>query len=375
MKIVINAYSARQGGGQTYLVNLLSHLPATDAPQIEVFAPARLKLPEHPHIKRVHANWPTENPLMRAAWERLVLPRYLKQTGADVLFCPGGLVATTPPKGCKVVTMFRNMIPFDPLAMKALPFGLQWMRSQMLKRLMLRSMREADLTIFISDFARGVIERLARIPNAVTIPHGISDFFRRSAEVLPRPELLGDKPYLLYVSKLDVYKHHKEVVQAFGALPDAMRSCHHLVLIGEAEGADAEQLRSVLADHGLQDQVLLLGAVPYVQLPAFYQNAKAILFASSCENCPNILLEALASGRPVLSAHVDPMPEFGGPDIGYFSPFDPASISRAMALVLQSRDVEKQWADAAFRQSQRYDWAQTARETWAAIGRLYPGRA
>lgn len=370
MKIVINAYSARQGGGQTYLVNLLSHLPVTDAPQIEVFAPARLNLPEHPHIKRVHATWPTENPLMRAAWERLVLPRYLKQTGADVLFCPGGLVATTPPKGCKVVTMFRNMIPFDPVAMRALPLGLQWIRSQMLKKLMLRSMCEADLTIFISDFARGVIEKLAHIPNPVTIPHGVSEFFRRPPEASPRPDLLGGEPYLLYVSKLDVYKHQKEVVQGFAALPDTLRGRHRLVLIGEAEGADAVRLKSIIADLGLEDRVLLLGAVAYAQLPAFYQNAKAILFASSCENCPNILLEALASGRPVVSSDVAPMPEFGGPNIGYFSPFEPASICKAMARVLESDDVERKWADAAFKQSQRYDWSQTARETWAVIQQL-----
>lgn len=370
MKIVINAYSARQGGGQTYLVNLLSHLPATGTPLIEVFAPAGLKLPEHPNIKRVSANWPTENPLLRAAWERLVLPRYLRQTSADVLFCPGGLVATKAPRSCKVVTMFRNMIPFDPVAMNALPMGLQWIRSQMLKRLMLRSMREADLTIFISSFARGVIERLAKIPNPVTIPHGISETFRAQSAPLPLPEAAGNQPYLLYVSKLDVYKHHREVVQAFGSLPQNLKQSHRLILIGEAEGPAVEQLNALIVDQGLQGQVLLLGAVPYSQLPAFYQNAKAVLFASSCENCPNILLEALASGRPVLSSDVDPMPEFGGPGIGYFSPFDPDSIQRAMKSALESIEVQDRWARAALQQSQRYNWAETAKDTWGAIMRL-----
>ena len=370
MKIVINAYSARQGGGQTYLVNLLSHLPEQGAPQVEVFAPASLKLLEHPNIRRVHAGWPAENPLMRAAWERLVLPRYLKQTGADVLFCPGGLVVTKVPKGCKVVTMFRNMIPFDPVAMKALPLGLQWIRSLMLKRLMLRSMREADLTIFISDFARGVIEQVAKIPCSITIPHGITEIFRHQSPPLARPDAAGLEPYLLYVSKLDVYKHHKEVVQAFSALTDPLKLSHQLILVGEADGPDAERLKSLVADSGLQGRVRLLGEVPYAQLPAFYQNAKAILFASSCENCPNILLEALASGRPVLSSNVDPMPEFGGTEIGYFSPFDPQSIQSAMRQVLESEVLQHRWAEAALRQSKRYNWASTARDTWSHIMRL-----
>lgn len=367
MKIVINAYSARQGGGQTYLVNLLSHLPATNVPLIEVFAPPSLKLPEHPCIKRVYASWPTENPLMRAAWERLALPRYLKQTGADVLFCPGGLVATTPPEGCKVVTMFRNMTPFDPVAMKAVPLGLQWIRLHMLRRLMLTSMREADLTIFISEYARKVIEKLARIPHPLTIPHGISEAFRTGADPLPRPKAAGELPYLLYVSKLDNYKHHHEVVTAFSMLPAHLRATHRLILIGEAEGVRSLKLHALVHELGVSDKVRILGAVPYQDLSAYYQNAKANVFASSCENCPNIMLEALASGRPLLASDVEPMPEFGGLNIGYFSPFDPQSIEVAMRKVLEDSAVAQRWAEGARQQGSLYSWARTARETWLAI--------
>jgi glycosyltransferase involved in cell wall biosynthesis len=367
MKIVINAYSARQGGGQTYLVNLLSHLPPTDAPQIEVFAPARLKLPVHPNIKRVHASWPTENPLVRAAWERLVLPRYLKQAGADVLFCPGGLVATTPPKGCKVVTMFRNMTPFDPVAVRAVPVGLEWIRLHMLRRLMLTSMRGADLTIFISEYARKVIEKLSHIPNSLTIPHGISEVFRVGDQPLSRPVAAGDLPYLLYVSKVDTYKHHNEVVRAYAMLPAHLRSAHCLILVGEADGTQAQNLHATIRELGVEGNVRVLGAVPYEDLPNFYQNATANIFASSCENCPNIMLEALASGRPLIASDVEPMPEFGGHHIGYFSPFDPSSIEIAMRKVLEDSSTAKIWGEGALQQANLYSWANTARDTWRAI--------
>lgn len=367
MKIVINALSARQGGGQTYLVNLLSHLPEQDAPKLEVFASAGLKLPEHPNIKRVDARWPTENPLMRAAWERLVLPRYLKQTGADVLFCPGGLVSTIAPKDCKVVTMFRNMTPFDPIAMKTVPVGLQWIRLHLLRRLMLTSMRKADLTIFISGYARNVIEKLARIPHPLTIPHGISELFRAGVQLLPRPEAAGELPYLLYVSKLDNYKHHDEVVKAFAMLPAHLRDAHRMIFIGEAEGEPARRVHALIRELGVEEHVRVLGAVPYTDLPAYYQNATANVFASSCENCPNIMLEAMASGRPLLSSNVDPMPEFGGRGIGYFSPFNPRSIAAAMQTVLENDAVAQEWACAAREQGNLYCWSKTARRTWRAI--------
>lgn len=367
MKIVINAYSARQGGGQTYLINLLQHLPELNPPQIEIFAPRSLQLPEHPCIHRVHASWPTENPLIRAAWERLVVPRYLKQTGADVLFCPGGLVATKVPKGCKVVTMFRNMTPFDPIAMKAVPVGLQWVRLHMLRRLMLTSMREADLTIFISEYARKVIEKLGRIPFPLTIPHGVSEVFRAGDQPLPLPAAAGDLPYLLYVSKLDNYKHHHEVVKAYAMLPVQLRATHRLILIGEAEGEPAQRLHALISDLGLESNVWVLGVVPYKDLPAYYQNATANIFASSCENCPNIMLEALASGRPLLASDVEPMPEFGGRHIGYFSPFDPYSIEIAMRKILENSGIAQRWAEGARQQGRLYSWAKTAHDTWQAI--------
>lgn len=368
MKIVINAYSARMGGGQTYLKNILAHLPARENLDVLVLAPASLQLPALPQVKRVHSGWPTTNPLMRALWERWALPRYLRRECADVLFCPGGVVGTRVPSGCKVVTMFRNMIPFDPALVGSMPLGLERLRNVILRRVLLRSMARADLTIFISDHARGLIERLARIPNPVTIPHGISEKFRSAGQELPRPLNAPQGRYLLYVSRFDIYKHHREVVTAFAALPSELREGLTLVFLGETDMPEAEPVAQLIQELGLDGQVMMPGAVPYESLPAWYQHAQAILFASSCENCPNILLESMGSGRPVLSSNVMPMPEFGGAEIGYFSPFNSQDIVRAMFEVLSDSEYAQSIARAALLQSDRYDWKITAQETW---GRLF----
>ena len=367
MKIVVNAYSARQGGGQTYLLNLFAHLPAGTNLEVRVFAPASLELPVHPQVRRVHASWPITNPLARALWERWVLPGFLRRERADVLFCPGGVVGTSVPAGCKVVTMFRNMIPFDAELVGSMPWGLQRLRNLILRWVLLRSMANADLTIFISDHARGLIERLARIPNPVTIPHGISETFRTADLALPRPAGAPEGRYLLYVSRFDIYKHHREVVRAFAALPEERRQGLSLVFLGETDMPEAQPVAHLVQQLGLEDKVMMPGAVPYGSLPEWYQHAQAILFASSCENCPNILLESMGSGRPVLSSNVMPMPEFGGKDLVYFSPFDPQDISRAMSQVLGDNACAQRVAQAAMLRSRRYDWKVTAQETWTRI--------
>ena len=162
MKMVINALSARLGGGQTYLKNLLDNLPEQSDLDILVYVPVSLRLPEDLRIRRGTTRWPTENPLLRTVWEVFHLPRILAHEKAQALFCPGGVVVTRVPAGCKTVTMFRNMIPFDRHALSRMPFGLQGIRNSLLKRVMLRSMARADLTIFISNYARNIIEGLIR---------------------------------------------------------------------------------------------------------------------------------------------------------------------------------------------------------------------
>jgi glycosyltransferase involved in cell wall biosynthesis len=368
MKIVFNALSARLGGGQTYLINLFQFVPDNADLEILVFAPASLKLPDHPRIKRIEPAWPTENPIVRAVWERWVLPGILNAEKADVLFCPGGVVGTSAPAGCKVATMFRNMIPFDLRVRKSIPLGLQRLRNWLLNRIMLKSMREADLTIFISNYARSVIESLTNIKNPVTIPHGIGSVFRTHGDsAVLRPDFLPAGEYVLYVSRFDVYKHHYEVVSAYAELPKELREKFPLVLVGETNLPEADRVKSLIATLGLEGQVLLLGAIPYQALPPLYHHAYLNLFASSCENCPNILLEALASGRPMICSNVMPMPEFGADAALYFSPFDSKDIKNVLSEALTSPDTLKALSVAAVTQSDKFDWEKTSRKTWSEL--------
>lgn len=375
MKIVINALSARQGGGQTYLKNLLAHLPEQPELEIMLYAPASLRVPEDPRIRRATTAWPTLNPLSRSVWEKLALPRILARERVDLLFCPGGLISTRAPLGCRTATMFRNMTPFDERARRSVPFGLQRLRNWMLEHLMLASMSKADLTIFISDFARRVIEARIHVREARTIPHGISSAFRTHGRAMKRPDPLPPGKYLLYVSKFDSYKHHYEVVQGFAQLPRELQQQYTLVLVGETDHPSAAQIEATKDRVCVPGSVQLLGAVPYTDLPAFYHHADAILFASSCENCPNILLEGLASGRPVLSSNVMPMPEFGGAGIEYFSPFEPEDIARALMNVLTDPKRAREVAASALAESRRFDWTESAARTWAALTHLARGPA
>lgn len=370
MRILINAFSARLGGGQTYLLGLLRHVPECADLEVLVLAPDSLALPEHPRVRRLRPRWPVTNPLLRTLWEKMRLPALLRSERVDVLFCPGGVLATRPPPGCRTATMFRNMIPFDPRVRKSIPFGPQRVRNWLLYRVMLKSMSSADLTIFVSAHARKLIESLVPVRHAVTLSHGIGEAFRTHARDLPAPDFLPEGQYILYVSRFDVYKHHLEVLAAYSQLPEAIRARNGLVLVGETGTPQSARVATLIERLDLAERVLITGPIPHAQLPAVYKHARLILFASSCENCPNILLEALGAGRPIASSGVLPMPEFGGDAVAYFSPYDPQDIAATMLCLLTDEHLAGELAAKAGARSERYDWSDTARNTWRRLCEL-----
>ena len=160
---------------------------------------------------------------------------------------------------------------------------------------------------------------------------------------------------------------------AYADLPETLRGQYRLIFVGETDGPLVQPLRDMCSARGLHDRVVLWGPVPHDQLPAFYHHAAVNLFASSCENCPNILLEALGAGRPILSSNVMPMPEFGADAVSYFSPTDPASIRNALQRVLESASDRQRLGEAAARRSDDFDWARSASTTWEAILALAAG--
>ena len=371
LRVVINAFSARQGGGQTYVTRMIDVLREKMALEVFVLALDSFALPEgHPNVRRVRVHWPVENPITRAAWEKLFLRRLLRQLQADVLFCPGGIIGAAVPRNCKSAMTFQNMLPFDPVQRRRYPVGYMRVRNWLLKRVTLQSATKSDCVICNSEFGRQVIE--SHVPElagkTIVIPNGVAGAFR--GERLPRPEWLPKGRYLLYVSILDVYKAQVEVLRAFALLKKRRTTTEKLVFAGPQPPYYTKKVRQEIERLGLEKDVVLAGPVPYAQLPALYQNALVNLFASECENCPNILLEALASGRPLLASNRGPMPELAGDAAVYFDPGDPAELAEKLLGLIDDAVRLEELGGKARSRSELYDWEQSGTATWRTIREL-----
>ena len=372
--IVVNALSARTGGGLTYARNFLARIEPRGGIKISVLAAPwqREMLPDGPY-EFVSCGFAGRGIVHQLLWERFVLPRLLRRLSADVYYVLSGTLAGRTPAGCKSVVAFRNLLPFTPEFRRCYPLGYIRLRLAVLRVTQARSMQRADLVIFVSEHGRDVIGEL--LPNrrgrTVVIPHGVGGDFVIDAP----PEGDGDRSrwpggYVFYASILDVYKAQIEVVEAWAALRRRCPTPEKLVLGGPEFEPYGERVRRRIAELSLEDEVVMIGPVSHAELVPLYRGAIVNVFASRCENCPNILLEALASGRPIVCSTDPPMPEFGGDAVLYFDPPKPEQLTDQLARLLDDPESRRRLGRAAHEHSREYSVDRAMRETWQTLADL-----
>jgi len=375
MHILVNGLSARLGGGQTYLLNLLRRVPQDAGWKVFLLCPDSLDLADLPdNVERVERDLKLDNPFRRAIWEYFNLGQLASRLETDLLFCPGGLLPPGPlPKGLKVAVTFQNMLPFDRVQRKRYPLGYRRLRDWLLQRGLSSAMRKADLVIFISRFAQKFIqETLGQLAGrSVVIPHGVdAKFFPCAEKPLPCPTEAPSGEYFLYVSFIDHYKSQIEVVRAFAQVRQISKTQAKLFLVGAENPLYGAALRREIEALKLGEAVTVTGNLAHHDLPALYQHAWINLFASCTENCPNILLEMMASGRPALVSERGPMPEFGGQTVLYFDPEHVAQLVERWLSLLFDQEQGNRLAEAALERVSAMVWEKTASMTWGAMAEV-----
>jgi len=375
----IDGSNLRSGGSLTHLTNLLAvaEPAAVGIDRVVVWAWKGLldRMPEREWLEVRHEP-EFERPLpVRVWWQRFQLPR--RAAGScDLLFAPGG---TAPHAFGPMVTMSRTMLPFEYDELFRYAVSPTPLRLLLLRFGQIRTFRRADGLIFLTEYAQRVIEQqIGSHPHTAVIPHGLEDRFR----IPPRPARPiqacspSDPLRLLYVSIVDTYKHQWHVAEAVAALRSEGLPIA-IDFVGPDHSSSRRRFRTTLARLDPNGEFLrYCGPVSHRELPEVLGAAELFVFASSCENMPNSLLEAMGAGLPVACAERGPMPEVLADTGEYFDPENPDSIAAALRRLVNDVDLRTRCAQAAHERAEQYSWRRCASETfdflrsvWETTGR------
>ena len=173
-------------------------------------------------------------------------------------------------------------------------------------------------------------------------------------------------PRLLSTRNLDPIYNVACTVRAFARVqaryPDAS-----LTIVGD--GPDASRLRALVKDLGLRD-VTFAGQVPHSDIHHYYADADIYVQTPSFDNMPGSVIEAFASGLPVVSTDVGGVPAILSPGVhGLLAPHDDdAAVAARVIAMLENPALARRLADAAFSTCRDYEWP-IVREQWRATYR------
>lgn len=364
--IGIDASRGRSGGSKAHLIGILSELnplpKGIDKIHIWSYSSLLDSIPNSPWLIKHNPPQLEKSLLYQVLWQRFFLSKQAKTMKCDVLLnTDAGTVGTFKP----YVVMSRDMLPFQPNEMGRYGISLLWLRLFLLRYIHVKSMKMADGVIFLNIYAANVIQEFTgKLKNIELIPHGINDTFRRNGSDGMWSKGESDVIKCLYVSNIDVYKHQNKVVKGVAALRDKGYRIE-LYLAGEQSKRPIQKIvnQAILNADPSGEYIFQLGKIQHNNVPGLLKTADIFIFASSCENMPNTLIEAMSSGLPIACSDRGPMPEILKDGGVYFDPEDPVSIAAAIKKIIDNKVLRLSISKKAKDLSNSFSWSKCANET------------
>ncbi len=232
------------------------------------------------------------------------------------------------------------------------------LRSRLLVRNSIR--RSADV-FTVSDFSRDQISTLYGVERELIhrISNGVdhSRFFpgQEGAEIVRQAGLLPGE-YFLTVGRIEPRKNHATLLRAWAQLKQPRPQ---LAVIGDKHFG-YEEVLSLRRRLGLEEEVLLIGSVSDHDLPAFFRNCKGFVYCSWAEGFGMPVLEAMASGVPVISSKNTALSEVCGDAALLVDPSDEMAIYHAVHSLSDRPDMRAYLILRGVERAKQFTWREAA---------------
>lgn len=355
---------ARLGVGR-YIEYLLRSWARDPAPfrAVRVYTPAGVHLPRDTAGAVEQRVLPWRGPA--GLWEQVALP--LGKPPDDVFFCP----AYTVP----LLARARPLAVTHHGSYEALRGEFPLLRRWKARLAYQLACRRADRIITVSESSKRDIVRFYGVdPDRIrVIPDGVDERFRPRDDAAlierrRRSYFADGRPYLLFVGKLSRRRHLPELVEAFARLRGRRRLPHGLVLIGP-DTAGQRPLR-LAARHRVEEHVVHKVHASHGELAEAYNACDLLVYPSEREGFGLPVLEAMASGTPVVALDRPAISEFAS-GVALLAPDgSAASLEAAMETALDSDELRRRMRRDGPLRAARYGWAGIARRTLEVLAEL-----
>ncbi len=241
--------------------------------------------------------------------------------------------------------------------------GEQWSRHKTL-----RILQRATRVIAVSQNTAKDICNFYQIPaeKIRVIYNGVGEefFSAPSTEFLKSARARYTIPpgdYIFYVGGSDPRKNLERLLEAFSILLKKIQPLT-LVMAG-GMGRRRKEIYQRIAKLGLEHHVVLTGHLPAQELRLLYSGARLFAYPSLYEGFGIPILEAMASGVPVITSKTSSLPEVAGDGAYLVDPYDVQALAVAMEKVLQDKNLASSLQAKGLERVKAFSWERAARQT------------
>jgi glycosyltransferase involved in cell wall biosynthesis len=246
----------------------------------------------------------------------------------------------------------------------------------------IESLRKSDLLLAISDSTRqeGIIHLGMSDECVINMSSDVDVGFQKleisaSAESALRKKYGLHRPFVMYTGGIDHRKNIEGLIRAYAKLPQRLRNAHYLAIVCTVRPGDRQRLERLAKAEGMtDDELVLTGFVPEVDLISLYNLCKLFVFPSWHEGFGLPALEAMRCGAPVIAANTTSMPEVIGLEEALFDPHSFQAIAVAMKRGLTDSAFRRRLIEHGKIQSTKFSWDKTARQAIMAMERVVDER-
>lgn len=297
-------------------------------------------------------------------WEQKMLPDLCRQHKIDLLHA----TSNTAPVSLKIplVVTIHDIIYLEKWLLTS---GTYYQRFGALYRRwnVPRIAKNAAQIVTVSNYEKEKIQSKLKIPDKKirTIYNACSNYFfsETSAEELETLKVKMNLPerFILFLGNTDPKKNLPNVLLSLAVLKKKNKLDFTLVMPDFGKENLLKLLRFQGNEH-LIENIMLTGYIPNNELPGLYKLSLLFLYPSLRESFGIPILEAMASGAPLICSNTSAIPEIAGEDACYVNPSNPDDIAEKIEEVLKNNSLRNQLVEYGYKRAAMFSWKKTANE-------------
>lgn len=367
--LFFNALAASAGAGLTYVRNIVPEISTRKDVRATVALTPALRREFQATSNIAFVELDAAGAAGRFWREQSMLPKMIRQANADVLISTGNFALRKSP--VPQVLLSGNSLytssDFNRDVWSRRDYGA-WMDTRFKAIFAKRSVFWADVTIAPSRaFADALQKWTGREVDSIYHGFNRNQFFQDTSPLLPDVQEKIDAAEgalkLLFVSHYNYYRNFETLLRAVPILRERSRGRKiRLFLTCKLHSAEnpgsykAETALALVKQLNIVKEVVELGAIPYSQLHQVYRTADIYVTPAYAETFAHPLVEAMASGLPIVASDTPVHREISAGSAVFFDRFSSAALAEQVLNVASSADLMQKLKSSGERRSSDFSW-------------------